>query len=347
MGHGAAGSPKFKSSRAHRLLESACICGPLEQLETRIFMSVVPNVVTVNWNGKPTRVFQDSYVVALKTGATIGKLAASAGFTGVQSLGAGEYKFHYAGPVSSIQNWGARHKNEVDVVEPDFVYTLDSVPNDPGFPNQYYLQNTGQTFAGSFGTQLATVETINTSPGLPGADIQATDAWDLVTPAKRSVIAVLDTGIDQGIPTNDANGNPIPIAPNTGGHPDLINNIFVNQTEKNGIPGADNDNNGFPNDVRGWDFFRGDTVPDDEVGHGTEVAGVIAAQINNQVGVAGVSDNTTDILPLKVGGNVNGEAGVSFPDSRGPRRHLLRHRDELPVRHQDRRSLAGAPTSSS
>jgi hypothetical protein len=316
MGHGAAGNKKFKSSRVRESLSRAaeglppaCICGALEVLESRLLMSTVPNVVTVNWNGKPTRVFQDEYVVALKGGADIKKLAAAAGFDQVQSLGSGTFKFHYAGPVSSVKNWGDRHADVIDAVEPDLVYSFDAIPNDPLFPGQYYLQNTGQTIPATLPGVTAGFNA--PGPGLPGADIQATDAWDLVPAAKKSVVAVLDSGIDQGVPTLDVNGNPITIPTNTGGHPDLINNIFINQTEKNGLVGADNDNNGFVNDVRGWDFFRNDNVPDDELGHGTEVSGVIAGQVNNQLGIAGVADNTTDILPLKVGGLVNGQEVIS------------------------------------
>jgi subtilisin family serine protease len=75
------------------------------------------------------------------------------------------------------------------------------------------------------------------------------------------VVAVVDTGVDVE-------------------HPQLIHNIWVNQAEKNGVPGVDDDGNGFVDDVNGWNFGNSSSVNEDEIGHGTHVAGVIAANSN-------------------------------------------------------------------
>ncbi len=82
-------------------------------------------------------------------------------------------------------------------------------------------------------------------------------------------MAVIDTGIDYT-------------------HPDLASNMWVNEGE---IPnnGLDDDGNGYVDDVFGWDFVGDDNDPMDEHGHGTHVAGTVAAIGDNGIGVAGMA----------------------------------------------------------
>ena len=93
------------------------------------------------------------------------------------------------------------------------------------------------------------------------------------------VIAVIDTGVDYN-------------------HLDLRNNIWVNPAE---IPdnGLDDDGNGYIDDVYGWDCVGNDNDPMDDNGHGTHVAGIIAAE-NNKVGGIGVAYNCK-VMVLKAG----------------------------------------------
>lgn len=103
-------------------------------------------------------------------------------------------------------------------------------------------------------------------------------AWSVTTGSSTVKVAVIDTGVDVN-------------------HPDLAANIWTNPGE---IPGngIDDDGNGFIDDVRGWDFAYNDNLPSDIHGHGTHVAGTIAAKGNNGIGVAGVAWSAA-IIPVK------------------------------------------------
>jgi len=109
-------------------------------------------------------------------------------------------------------------------------------------------------------------------------DIDAPEAWDITTGSNQVIIAVIDSGVDYT-------------------HPDLQANIWTNPGEIAGN-NRDDDNNGFIDDVRGWDFGSNDNDPMDENDHGTHVAGVIGASGNNNRGVTGINWNV-QIMPLK------------------------------------------------
>jgi subtilisin family serine protease len=110
--------------------------------------------------------------------------------------------------------------------------------------------------------------------------IRAPEAWRSETGNPQTIVAVIDTGIDYL-------------------HPDLQGNIWRNQTEWNGLPGMDEDDNRYVDDVVGWDFAGEDPHPMDYHGHGTHVAGIIGAKGNNGIGSAGVLWDLR-IMPLKV-----------------------------------------------
>lgn len=80
-------------------------------------------------------------------------------------------------------------------------------------------------------------------------------------------------------------------------HPDLKNQVWTNTGEIAGN-GVDDDENGFIDDVHGWDFVNKDNDPHDDNGHGTHVAGIIGAEANNGVGIAGVSWRVR-LMPVK------------------------------------------------
>jgi subtilisin family serine protease len=141
----------------------------------------------------------------------------------------------------------------VEHVEYNYEVRIQRTPNDPNFGRLWGLHNIGQT------------------GGRVDADIDAQEAWDEHTGDPGVVVAVIDTGVAYD-------------------HPDLARNIWVNPGE---IPGngIDDDGNGYVDDVHGYDFANADADPYDDHGHGTHVAGTIAAVGDNGIGVTGVSWN--------------------------------------------------------
>ncbi len=151
----------------------------------------------------------------------------------------------------------------VEYAEPDYLLYPSATPNDPRYPGQWALSNTGQ------------------SDGTIDSDIDAPEAWNVTTGSAETVVAVIDTGVDVS-------------------HPDLRDNVWTNPDEVAGNK-KDDDGNGYVDDVNGWDFVHDDsTVYDAADGdqHGTHVSGTIAAAGNNGAGVTGV-DWRAKVMPLK------------------------------------------------
>lgn len=151
------------------------------------------------------------------------------------------------------------------------VQQREIVPNDPSFNLLWQLKNTGQ------------------SGGSPGADIHATQAWEITNTGVSAlgdtiVIAVVDGGVDLT-------------------HEDL--NLWKNYNE---IPlnGIDDDNNGYVDDFNGWNAYTnsGNMVSHD---HGTHVIGIAGAKTNNGLGIAGASYGAK-VMPIA--GSSTNEATV-------------------------------------
>jgi thermitase len=152
--------------------------------------------------------------------------------------------------------------------EPNAIRRASLRPDDLHYSLLWGMENTGQSVRGRAGS--------------PDADTDAGDAWDAGIGGGVTV-AVIDSGVDLA-------------------HPDLMANAWRNPGESGlgrELNGLDDDQNGRVDDWRGWDFVAGDNNPADENGHGTHVAGTIAARRGNGIGVAGVADGSR-VMALRV-----------------------------------------------
>ncbi|MEE9608532.1 MAG: S8 family serine peptidase [Myxococcota bacterium] len=157
----------------------------------------------------------------------------------------------------------------VEYAQPNYWLVPDRLLDDP------FLHS-----AGSWGQPYADLWGVHA--------IDAPGAWDFAL-GEGVVVAVVDTGVDYEHPD---------IAPNLWAHPgeDLDGDGVAEAGDFNGL---DDDGNGFVDDVRGYDFHALDPDPLDENGHGTHVAGIVAARGDNGLGSAGVAPFAT-VMPVRV-----------------------------------------------
>lgn len=144
--------------------------------------------------------------------------------------------------------------------------------NDPGYKDQWHYSNNG--------------DRIFAETTRAGADINVEEAWKLAAGDPSLTVAIVDQGIKYS-------------------HPDLAANMWINKAEQSGTTGRDDDGNGYADDVYGYNFALGTSrltwdveAYDDkgknvgDSGHGTHVAGTVAAVSNNGVGVSGIAGGT-------------------------------------------------------
>ena len=144
--------------------------------------------------------------------------------------------------------------------------------NDPGYKDQWHYSNNG--------------DRIFAETTRAGADINVEEAWKLAAGDPSLTVAIVDQGIKYS-------------------HPDLAANMWINKAEQSGATGRDDDGNGYADDIYGYNFALGTSrltwdveAYDDkgknigDSGHGTHVAGTVAAVSNNGVGVSGIAGGT-------------------------------------------------------
>ena len=158
--------------------------------------------------------------------------------------------------------------------------------NDPKLPKQWHYQNPG-----------------GQAQWAEGCDVNAFNAWTIETGKPEVIVAVNDLGVDYA-------------------HEDLAANMWINEAEKNGKQGEDDDNNGYVDDIYGYSFMTtdgktamGKIEPGD---HGTHVAGTIAAVNNNGLGgggVAGGDGSPTSGARIMVTQTLDGRNGALTPQS--------------------------------
>lgn len=148
-------------------------------------------------------------------------------------------------------------------------------PDDPGFVYQWHYRNLG---AGNYGFENLND---NQAGAEAGCDVNAVEAWKTCVGDPSIIVAVLDEGVMYT-------------------HPDLAPNMWCNPGETSQGAKADGDGNGYEGDLHGYNFVEesGNITWSDanDSGHGTHVAGTIAAANNNGIGVSGVAggDGTPD-----------------------------------------------------
>jgi subtilisin family serine protease len=149
--------------------------------------------------------------------------------------------------------------------------------NDPLYHYQWHYHNTAQV------------------GGYSGADINLEPAWKINAGTPNVIVDVVDEGVDYK-------------------HEDLAANMWVNQAELYGLPGVDDDGNGYVDDIYGYNFADQSSVisPGD---HGTHTSGTIAAVNNNGIGLCGIAGGTGNgdgarIMSSEIFGAVNGADGA-------------------------------------
>jgi subtilisin family serine protease len=148
-----------------------------------------------------------------------------------------------------------QNTNLFEYVEPNYIGAgggqqglLQTTPNDTYFSRQYGLYNDG---------------TFTLSAAVNDADIDMDFGWDIEQGNQSIIVAVLDCGSKLD-------------------HPEFSGRIWNNSNEV--LNGIDDDNNGYIDDIEGWDFVNSNNDPTDDNGHGTNVAGIIGANANNNIG---------------------------------------------------------------
>ncbi|MCX6835718.1 MAG: S8 family peptidase [candidate division Zixibacteria bacterium] len=196
----------------------------------------------------------------------------------------------------------------VEYVEPEYYIDFYAFPSDSLFADQWYLYNTGQHYLAVDRIEGEFNDTLALRQGTAGRDIGLRNLYQSPPDiTAKIVVAVVDTGVD---PT----------------HPELQGRFWQNSDE---IPdnGLDDDHNGYVDDIIGYDI-SGDTIaigdvigdndPSDDFGHGTHIAGIIAATSNSH-GVAGIAPSS-EIMAVKIrpnGTTVVGAKGIVYAVNSG------------------------------
>jgi cell wall-associated protease len=191
--------------------------------------------------------------------------------------------------------WVKSVENTVELTQLSLepVANSERLVEDELFPYQWSLLNQGQTY-------VREKDDIHNIPllGVNGKDVGWKQIYNNL-PKGRPIVAVLDSGVDLN-------------------HPDLQGNLWKNEKECGQDPKIDHDDNKLPGDCDGWNFTESIDAdeaksPQDNDGHGSHVAGIIAAA-NNGFGIVGVNPNAL-IMPVKVMRDSNSKGEISSSES--------------------------------
>jgi subtilisin family serine protease len=291
------------------------------------FVGYVKDSIVIKFDENFTKRLKATRFQRGRTGVLeIDKLAAQYGVRKIRQQFPGARKMFSRGRMVNLANWYKLHFNQavnlekvidafkksngVSDVQPIGIHEVHSPPNDPVFIDQWHLNQ------------------------VDGVDVDALGAWDFETGNEEIIVAVPDTGVryfhkDLG-GSNASFNNP----QGTDG------NMWINQLEQSGTPGADDDNNGYVDDWIGWDFVSNasncwsgedclneDNDPRDFHGHGTHLSGIIAALNNNGYATASTAGGWGSGTQQAAGSGVKIMAlriGYSFMDEFGQERGAVR-----------------------
>ena len=197
--------------------------------------------------------------------------------------------------------------DNVEYVEQDHYLEFFDFPTDDLFSDQWYLYNSGQSYLGIIRVAGNENDTLTTKSGTAGKDVRLVNEY-VSPPAETTkvVVAIVDTGVDIV-------------------HPQLQGRLWHNPDEI--ADGIDNDHNGFIDDTLGYDVSGdaltfgepiGDNDPTDLVGHGTHIAGIVAAS-SDGIGTVGIAP-FAEIMAVKIRPNATsavGAAGIFYAINAG------------------------------
>ena len=202
------------------------------------------------------------------------QLATNLEIQNIESIGNSKSKLAVITFNASVEPLLVAHQLEaspiIEFAEPNYIAhgagvrgTHATIPTDSYFDRQYNMLNDGTFGLGNVSSD---------------ADVDMELAWDIEKGDSNIVIAVLDAGTKLD-------------------HPEFQGRLWINPNES--MNGLDTDNNGFRDDINGWDFANNDRQPIDDQGHGTNVAGIICARSDNNLGYAG-ADWHAKLMTCKV-----------------------------------------------
>ncbi|WP_114492196.1 S8 family serine peptidase [Candidatus Ulvibacter alkanivorans] len=173
--------------------------------------------------------------------------------------------------------------NRFEYVEPNYTGSaggecfemVSQIPNDALFSRQWGLSNDGN---------------FPLSDSEEGVDIMMEEAWDIEQGDANIIIAVLDSGVKID-------------------HPELAGRLWTNPNEV--LDGTDTDGNGYIDDIDGWNFAYNTNDPSDDVGHGTNIIGLLGSIPNNATAYAGINWNSK-IMNLKMLNDQNAYTDVAW-----------------------------------
>lgn len=242
---------------ADRILAAECATrsgSAIDAIAAEIGATAIEPVFNLNVNGdvKRARGMHRWFTVAFPENVDLEVAAQS--LAAVESVERVQFATKVVAPTAKI--------TEVDPSQ--FAQTrAEELPyNDPMLSKQWHYRNLGLQ---------------ETYPNAKeGADINLFPAWEITAGRNDVIVAVVDEGVCYT-------------------HVDLKDNMWVNEAEANGAEGVDDDGNGYVDDVHGYNFAHNGRVTwtrSGDQGHGTHVAGTVAAVNNNGIGVAGVAGGT-------------------------------------------------------